>query len=219
MDEMTKVWELAALTDLATDEKHKAAKALVVWYYESWLPIAIGRKYWEKHHRWYNKPIDSCEIKKKNDDGEWIAEKKVLVTITSEAFGWLTYDNCRDKWLNLFRFRETNGKKAKIPVKDEAGAEKYRPKYTESNCGQVKFGGWKDEAFDQFERYKTMIKNIRSMDKDNNYTSMQAALKLVRDVQGITEDTPKTKSKRGRKKKDEAELPPSKRLAITEIEE
>ena len=46
--------------------------------------------------------------------GDPSGKKKVLVTITSEAFALVIFANCRDKWVADFKLKAGN-KRAKIP--------------------------------------------------------------------------------------------------------
>ena len=55
---------------------------------------------------------------KKEVPGDPSGKQRVLVAVTSEAFGALVCANCCDKWLADFKLRKTN-KKAKIPKCDK----------------------------------------------------------------------------------------------------
>ena len=79
--------------------------------------------------------------------GDTSGKKKVLVTITSEAFGLVIFANCRDKWIADFQFKASN-KKAKIPKynKEDPATHKYQNKWSSSRTGQVQGGGWDNEA-------------------------------------------------------------------------
>ena len=221
---MQKVWDLAGIKDLETNPDHAEAKNLVIWYWDRWLPYVALVKYWGEKQRHFQTPVEHIIIRKRNDDGTWGNESKVAVTVTSEAYGWLTYANNRDKWLNTLLKKQKEGKNAKFPTKDKEGNkepdyDKYQPKYTLSGQGQVKFGGWKDEAYDEFERFKGIITEIRKVDRENGDATFKATLQMVRNKHGITKANPTEPSKRGRSKVADNESPPSKRLNITIIDE
>ena len=82
------------------------------------MPIVVGTEYWDENNCYYKLPTDMCKIRMK--DGT--EEERVLCTISSEAFGLLVFDNCRDKWANIMTLRSTNlGKLQKFCANFEAG--------------------------------------------------------------------------------------------------
>jgi hypothetical protein len=68
-------------------------KELFLWYYDAWLPAILPREFWREDIRFYRLLTDACEI---------AGKQKVLVTVASEAFGLLMWENCRNKWVNYF---------------------------------------------------------------------------------------------------------------------
>lgn len=80
-------------------ENHKDKKILL-WYQDRWLPVAVGLEYWDDKNRHYDLPTDKVKLRDGND---W-----VLSTSTSEAFGLMVYDNCRDKWEEIFKLKHEN---------------------------------------------------------------------------------------------------------------
>lgn len=80
------------------------SKTIQMWYTDRWLPVVIGTEYWDESKRHYKLPTDTCKISLK--DGT--EEDKVLCTVTSEGFGLLIYDNCREKWAAIQKLRAQN---------------------------------------------------------------------------------------------------------------
>ena len=80
-------------------------KKILLWYQDRWLPIAIGLEYWDDKNRHYDLPTDKVKLR---DGKDW-----VLCTATSEAFGLMVYDNCRDKWEEIFKLKHVNKGKLK----------------------------------------------------------------------------------------------------------
>ena len=207
------VWDLCALNDL-TD----AQQNFIIFYYDRLLQTMAGHPYWKRSICHYNTPVDTVDIRKKDEDGQWITEKKVYVTVTSEAFGWLVYANNRDKWLNTFIFQRDNPRNTALPGKDHDDYHKYQPKYTESKNGQVKNGGWKPAAYTEFERFKKIILNLRAADKVQDYSNYRVALQLVRDLYNVT-DAVYTTKKESAKRKRESEVSAELVIDIEELEE
>ena len=80
-------------------------KKILLWYQDRWLPIAIGLEYWDDKNRHYDLPTDKVKLR---DGKDW-----VLCAATSEAFGLMVYDNCRDKWEEIFKLKHGNKGKLK----------------------------------------------------------------------------------------------------------
>ena len=66
-------------------------------------------------------------------------------------------------------------------------------KWTDSNCGQAKFGGWKDEGLDRFIAFRKDVKKGRA--KSHNETLENEILTLLRAENNITAPTPEEQRK------------------------
>ena len=107
---------------------------------------------------------------KTNVDGK----QKVLVTVTSEAFGLLMFANCRDKWLNVFQYKKTAKRKGtKVPQykKDDPTTHKYKGKWSSSCTGSAVGGGWSSEALVYFEAAKKNISEWRKEEEARGNTT------------------------------------------------
>ena len=69
-------------------EKDSTKKAILNWYFDRWLPVAAGSMFWGTNIRYYHLPVDKEAV----IPGE--QNKKVWVTVSSEAFGFLVLENC-----------------------------------------------------------------------------------------------------------------------------
>lgn len=182
-------------------------KNMLLWYMDRYLPIAAGLDYWGENQRLYKLLTDKVNINGK---------QKVLVTVTNEAFGLLVLENCREKWIEINKFKEMHGEGAKIPEKGEE-AEPFKAKWTDSKCGQVKFGGWADEAYERFEELKAALKKIRADDEANDLATQKYVYTWLRTKHGITALAPGRKSL----KRSAKALPkePKKRLLTVDSED
>lgn len=188
--------------------ENENVKIIQQWYTDRWLPIVIGSEYWDESNRHYKLPTDECSIKKR--DGT--EEKKVLCTISSEGFGLLIYDNCRDKWQNIFTLKDKNPGKfhkicqtsppnlwnlhvfsllictgAEIPRKGDA-AKPYLAKWTLTKEGQKKYGGWKEEGMERFGTLQDALEEIRKKDEEDDKVKQRYCMKIVRALHNIPED-------------------------------
>ena len=82
---------------------------LSLWYFDDYMTMIAGTQYWGNDVKTRFLPTDMMDLE---------GERKVIVTITSEAFGFLLYENCRDKWIQIFKWKDQNpksNKKSKPP--------------------------------------------------------------------------------------------------------
>lgn len=97
---------LQATPEYLEDPANSRDKKILLWYEDRFLPIAIGLEYWSPKNRHYKLKTDTVTLRN--------GEEKVLCTIASEAFGLMTYDNCRDKWEEIMKLKAENRGKYKI---------------------------------------------------------------------------------------------------------
>ena len=171
--------------------EHERQKALVIWYVDRWLPIVAGQKCFGDKMRLAHYPAELVEV--------FCNEKKVLVPISTEAFGILNIDNCHEKWGNTCEWKRDDPKR-KIPKKGPE-AKQFRAKYTDSYVGQVKFGGWKPEAFPKYQAYIDEIKKGREVDEANGWKRQKYALELLRKKHNIAEQEAEAAAAASKRKK------------------
>ena len=165
-----------------------------MWYTDRFLPVAAGKEYFGEDIRYYQRIASQMKIN---------GQEKVCVTVASEAFGLLVLENCRDKWSNIFQFKQDNGQGAPIPTTGDECLP-FKAKWTDSKCGRIKFGGWAPEAYVFYEQTKKEIKHFRTTDAANNFDTQEYALRIIREAHNITAVAPGKKRKRGTKKNSEA---------------
>lgn len=214
VDEILNIWEITAHLPLIPDanesDEDKLLRELLVWYWDRWLQIVADKEYWGVKNRGTMIPVDTVEIPKKDaNEEDWIVEKKVAVTVTSEAFGILIFANCRNKWLNTFAYKKIHGPRVAVPN----DPEKYAGKFTDSNVGQVKYGGWSEEGYTLFEGYKKKIMEFRTAQKEEGNKVYKNALSIVRAALKIT-DAPKSKK---RKSTGNSGVPPPEKKAVLSV--
>ena len=88
---------------------------------------------------------------------------------------------------------------ARIPRSGNS-AEKFQAKWTLTNEGQKKYGGWKDEAYDKYNQCLQLVKDWREADVNNGKKFDNYCLKAVREIHGIP-DSEKEPGQKGRKRK------------------
>ena len=112
------IWDVLQMSEASLNEAENATKKeLFLWYYDQWLAAILPREFWKEDIRYYNLLTDTIDI---------AGKQKVLVTVSSEAFGLLMWENCREKWMAYAKFKAEKGPRAPIPT----GTRQQRPQCT-----------------------------------------------------------------------------------------
>ena len=168
---------------------------LLLWYLDKYLPAAVGELSFGKAHRYYKKQTDSVDIRGK---------RRILVERQSEAYGWLMYENCYDKWCHVVP-QQAKDPTWKVPdwKKDDPATHPYHDtKYSDPRGGQK--AGWKASARTALNGYCEAIKKLREQDKKKakkGSSIYQKCLDLLRKEHGITEDEVLPKSRKRKRSK------------------
>lgn len=93
-------------------------------------------------------------------------EGALRITASSEAVAVLLVKNNHSKWEAMYKHRNIDmNHGGKFPEwKKSAPTEnvQFKTKYSDSNCGQNKFGGWKIEGLHEFVRLCKVVKTARA---------------------------------------------------------
>lgn len=154
----------------ATRKIAEEDEKLFAWYWDKLLPKMVGAKEWDTSVRYYT-TISSAR------DPE---DKKVrLITESDEAMLVLLWDNAYDRWLEEWEWR-------KVPANAAKAVPKWPGKYSVSNKGQTKWGGWKPEGYGAYNRYFEAAKAARKT--DNCKQVEKKCLEQLRTNNKITQD-------------------------------
>lgn len=213
LEEIEAVWDLkppgdkpdgANIDELAdyNTKKIKYARQLEIltWYLDTYLPLAVGLEFWGPNIRPFKLMTDMKVV-----SGDPSGKKKVLVTITSEAFGLLVYANCRDKWVADFTLKAGN-KKAKIPKydKDKPETHKHQNKWSSSRTGQVQGGGWAPEALEYLNKQIAAIQKWRNEEAERGFVNYNFGKELICQAQQVTMDGQDDKNKKRKRAEEKA---------------
>jgi len=183
-----------------------AQKAIFLWYYDRYLPIVAGLEYFGDKFRKYHLLTDEIDVH---------GVKKVAVTVTSEAYGMLVYDNCKAKWEEMYKFRELNKSKGtKIPENDD----KFFGKYTKTKDGKIPPKGFTEEGLDLLSTLQDELVAFREEDAANDKKMQKYALKMVKEKYKIPEDVT-APEKRRNKKRSKSVTPPSSQKKLRRLAE
>lgn len=152
--------------DASAEEKAKAErqKQILIFYLDEYMPQVAGLDNWGEDRRPVHLMTDKALV-----PGDPSGEEKVMVTVTSEAFGLLVYENCRDNWIETILYKRANGNSARVPKYDKKKPEthKYSNKFTSSASGQVVNGGWSIDGMKRFNHYMKLIQDFRANKEDS----------------------------------------------------
>lgn len=188
-------WELVAKVaarDVPNPEEDKEEYekfvACFIWYWDELLPAVAGNVYWKPSIRW-NQCITIANI-----DGQ------ACIPVSTEAMAALIYENCCDKWVAIYNYKEGDIKsKKKIPKKkDDQESAQFKGKYSDDASGQAKYGGWSKAGLERFRDLVVAIKAGRASDGTPNLEKfILDQVKLLNHKPETTEVTVTRKRKRG----------------------
>lgn len=208
VEDIENIWDIPELPehpedgelDIDSDEMQEFTQAhnryaqhceLFGWYMNDWLVMAVGQDAWGLDTRLNKLMVDKDKVPYDNS-----GKAKVLVTVTSEAFGQLMFKNCRTKWLNVWAYKREHGKSAKPPayVKDKEETHKYHGIWSNSRAnktatadGQVEGAGWHSDGLEYLMERMQAIQAIRQEEAENAFWRMELGRQLILKLSGIGE--------------------------------
>jgi len=96
---------LSFLVEHFENPENALDKKKLLWCQDRWLPIAIGLEHWDDKNCHCDLPTDALKMKDGAD--------RIFCAATSEAFGLMVCDNCRDKWEAIMKLKAENKVSAK----------------------------------------------------------------------------------------------------------
>lgn len=189
--EIEAVWDLPPAPEIPEDEtdeakqerensqeqkKYDRAVKILVWWMDSFMPYAVGLEFWGPNIRPFHLMTDKQFI-----DGDVSGKEKVLVTITSEAYAYQTYANCRDKWIADYAYLKEHGKKAKIPTysKKDPSTFKHKNRWSNSQTGSVVGGGWDQEGLKYLQKKVKDVTAFRAQEEKEGFKQYKLAKELL----------------------------------------
>ena len=172
------MWDVAEENEPAEDAPEQQKKAhnrkivVLIWYLDAWLPNVVLPLWWGPTIRVHKLMVDTTDV---------LGELKVLMTVTSEGFGLLQFENSRNKWIEIFKWKKINGKRKAAPQYSKARAnetKQFRAKWSEHKNGQC--SGWDPVAYTTFDQRKDHIQAFRTKDAQDDYKRMKFGRDLLK---------------------------------------
>ena len=149
--------------------------AIAILYWDVLLPAVAGNAWW----RWGIR--STTTISKAQVGGD------ACITAGTEAMAVLCYENCLDKWNEIWELQKKDPK-AKIPKKkNDSESQKFRGLFSNPFAGQAKYGGWNRKGIARFKELRTLISEARG-DEENCEEWEQKVLVAVRVDHDLSEE-------------------------------
>ena len=157
---------------------------------DAWLPNVVLPIWWGPTIRVRKLMIDTTDV---------LGEIKVLMTVTSEGFGLLQFENSRNKWIEIFKWKKINGSRKKAPQCSKNKHEEtkqFKAKWSESKNGQCSV--WDAVAYSTFNQRKDHIRKFRENDAADGYKRMKFGQTLIKAAREIAQNETEHTNKRRR---------------------
>ena len=144
-----------ALRDIDVDNEEEMVA--FCWYWEHILSTNGGFSLWHKDDIKYNLLPSECTYKFEDYDKEF-----KLFPPATEAFFVLLYENCIDKWKHHALWKHDNPKE-RLPIMNKQNKDEplHKTKYTITDIGQQKYGGWSKAGLEKFTALRKQVKASR----------------------------------------------------------
>jgi len=163
----------------ALDDTYARKKDLIIWYMDVYLPYAVGVENYGPTVRYWKLPINAMDVN---------GEKKPICSRQGEAMGLLVYHNCLPKWEHIVpeKAKDCDWKAPDYDKEDERTHKWHVTEWSDGKSGQVPGGGWKPDAYVEFNNYNKHVRKFRKDDKANKWAKLKEGLRLIRAANEIT---------------------------------
>lgn len=170
------------------DELEESAekKEMFVWYYDKYLPAAVGKTYYGPKIRYYTTYVSERSFGKATT---------ICCSRPGEAFGLLQYANGLEKWRKMAE-EEKSGVKSNLSNEETRGKYTKIPKTDEEKAQML--SGFTKEGQDLFKELIKKIKAEREQDAGAGHVKAKLVLKVLKETQKIPENVtaPEIKSRK-----------------------
>ena len=191
LEDLTDVYNIPDKTDSAYQGKID----VLLWYVDIYLVAVAGLALYGKVDRCYKIMSQAADLQNKK-------LKVPMVPVEAEAFGWLVFKNCEEKWQVIVPKKAKNARWSipKFSKNDSSTHQYHNTKWTDPKTGKDQGGGWDTSAY-PVSSYIQTVQKIREDDKKNGFPVQKMCLAMICDKHGITdEQRPKKRRRRVDKK-------------------
>ena len=156
--------------DKATWDAWKLKHEAKLWYYDRYLPKAIG---------------DDSVLNIKTRGYKHILEKnsqnKVIVTSATEAYALIQYQNSRSRWIAVFLWKKDTTKNGiKPPMYNSNKDETKEFKCLWSDYAHGQGSGWDPQALKVYNQRRQALVEFRAEEEEKGFPKMKEALAMIR---------------------------------------
>ena len=158
--------------------KYDAKCEAKLWYYDRYLPKAVG-----------DDSLLNIRVRGYKHILENNGKKKVILTSATEAYALIQYQNSRDRWIAVFQWKKDSNKTGiKPPMynsnKDETKA--FKCKWSDYAHGQG--SGWDPDALRVYDQRRQALKDFRNKEYEDGFPRVKEALAMIRKRHEIPDD-------------------------------
>jgi hypothetical protein len=173
-------------------EKNDKTRWIFDLYWDEFLFCVLGKANWDvrfRHHGLISTTFDPTLT--------WGGDEERRISIGTEAFLVLLFENCRAKWKYMAKFKKEGRKYDKKHRRMETP-------YTDADVGVAKFGGWNDAGRARYKELGDMIFEAQTSNPEHVAVVEKACLKRLRSKHSVDQKGKKT-AKRARVEEEEEE--------------
>ena len=175
----------------ANKVEHDRLMSVFAWYWDHYLPAVGGSVYWRQSVR-RTKCISTAMLM-----------GVLCIPKSTEAFAVLIYENCEQKWPNIFALQKKDGKQAAVipRKKDDDASKDFVGPYISARGGQAPFGGFTKAGKLRFNELCEQVGRGRQLGSSSHLEEeclgdVRVAAKLDRELPDPNAPRPKKRRRR-----------------------
>ena len=153
---------------------------VLLWFVDCYLPMTVGTDNWGLNVRPYHLPTDSIQ----DENGK----SRVHVPTAGQAFALVQFENSRQRWIEIFKWRDANPGKKNPPQYSKKKPDTHHFKALWSDYSHGQGSGWDPLAYASYNARVREIKAFREEEAAKGSPRMKFAKQLIRDFHEIPKD-------------------------------
>ena len=108
---------------------------------------------------------------------------KLAVTPSTEAFVYVIWDNCYNRWNAQYKWKYIDGNTGSIPTykKKERWTLPYKGKYSDNCIGQSTYESWSTDGIDLYEEFSEEVRENREKNHDHLVSIEKTMTKILQE--------------------------------------
>ena len=108
---------------------------------------------------------------------------KVAVTPSTEAFVYVCWEKCYNRWIAQYKWKYIDGNQGRVPTykKTEAWTLPYKGKYSDNCIGQSTYESWSADGIDLYEDFSDQVRENREKNHDDLVQIETTMIKILQE--------------------------------------